>query len=142
MRKSNLIKKLLLVVNPIVVLFLILSLILKTKLIISLYWLSITLLFLLLLLLTIQIDKGNMDSDKKVNKNAKRSYSDNTTLATIFYGFIYLAVEFMDTLNSNFKANLYVICIFFFITILYEWFMKVSVDNAKKEIATFEKNKK
>ena len=58
MQKSNLIKKLLLVVNFIVVIFLIATIIFNTKPTYSLYWISIPVLIFLIIWFMFEVDKG------------------------------------------------------------------------------------
>ena len=89
-----------------------------------------------------EIDKGQVDSDINKSKIVKHSYNDTTTLATVFYGMIYLIIEFFDSININLKHNIYLIIGFFIITILYELFIYLSIKNANKETSEILNNKK
>ena len=133
MQKSNLIKKLLLVVNFIVVIFLIATIIFNTKLTYSLYWISIPVLIFLIVWFMFEVDKGLIEINKNEGKSIRRSYNDITVVSTVFYGLIYLGIEFIDMINSNIRDNIYLICGFFAITLLYELFVFSAIKSAKKE---------
>jgi len=133
MQKSNLIKKLLLVVNFIVVIFLIATIIFNTKLTYSLYWISIPVLIFLIVWFMFEVDKGLIEINQNEGKSIRRSYNDITVVSTVFYGLIYLGIEFIDMINSNIRDNIYLICGFFAITLLYELFVFSAIKSAKKE---------
>ena len=52
-----------------------------------------------------EVDKGQVDYDIDKSKLVKRSYNDTTTLATVFYGIVYLIIEFFDSIKINLKDN-------------------------------------
>ena len=133
MQKSNIIKKLLVVVNFIVAIFLIATIIFNTKLTYSLYWISIPVLIFLIVWFMFEVDKGLIEINMNEGKSIRRSYNDITVVSTVFYGLIYLGIEFIDMINSDIKNNIYLVCGFFAITLLYELFVFTAIKSAKKE---------
>lgn len=133
MQKSNIIKKLLVVVNFIVAIFLIATIIFNTKLTYSLYWISIPVLIFLIVWFMFEVDKGLIEINKNEGKSIRRSYNDITVVSTVFYGLIYLGIEFIDMINSDIRNNIYLVCGFFAITLLYELFVFTAIKSAKKE---------
>lgn len=133
MQKSNIIKKLLLVVNFIVAIFLISTIVFNTKLTYSLYWISIPVLIFLIVWFMFEVDKGLIEINKNEGKSIRRSYNDITVVSTVFYGLIYLGIEFIDMINSDIRNNIYLVCSFFAITLLYELFVFTAIKSAKKE---------
>lgn len=133
MQKSNLIKKLLVVVNFIVAIFLIATIIFNTKLTYSLYWISIPVLIFLIVWFMFEVDKGLIEINKNEGKSIRRAYNDITVVSTVFYGLIYLGIEFIDMINSDIRNNIYLVCGFFAITLLYELFVFTAIKSAKKE---------
>ena len=89
-----------------------------------------------------EVDKGQVDYDIDKSKLVKRSYNDTTTLATVFYGIVYLIIEFFDSIKINLKDNIYLIIGFFIITIIYELFIYLSISNANKETSEILNKKK
>ncbi|MBQ3307240.1 MAG: hypothetical protein IJG68_03490 [Bacilli bacterium] len=141
MQKSNLIKKLLVVVNFIVVIFLIATIIFNTKLTYSLYWISIPVLIFLIVWFMFEVDKGLIEINKNEGKSIRRSYNDITVVSTVFYGLIYLGIEFIDMINHDIRNNIYLVCGFFAITLLYELFVFTAIKSAKKETSELLNNK-
>ena len=133
MQKSNIIKKLLVVVNFIVAIFLIATIIFNTKLTYSLYWISIPVLIFLIVMFMYEVDKGLIEINQNEGKSIRRSYNDITVVSTVFYGLIYLGIEFIDMINSDVRNNIYLVCGFFAITLLYELFVFTAIKSAKKE---------
>ena len=133
MQKSNIIKKLLVVVNFIVAIFLIATIIFNTKLTYSLYWISIPVLIFLIVMFMYEVDKGLIEINQNEGKSIRRSYNDITVVSTVFYGLIYLGIEFIDMINSDVRNNIYLVCGFFAITQLYELFVFTAIKSAKKE---------
>ena len=142
MQKSNLIKKLLVVVNFIVVIFLIATIIFNTKLTYSLYWISIPVLIFLIVYFMFEVDKGLIEINQNEGKSIRRSYNDITVVSTVFYGLIYLGIEFIDMINSDIRNNVYLVCGFFAITLLYELFIFMAIKSAKKETTELLNKKK
>lgn len=142
MRKSNMIKKLLILVNILVPIFTILVLVFNTKLTYSLYWISIPVLIFFIISFIYEVDKGLVDSDLDESKKIKRSYNDSTTVSTVFYALIYLGIEFIDTLNNSVRDNVYLVCGFYAITLFYELIIYLSIRNAMKETSKLLNEKK
>lgn len=141
MQKSNLLKKLLVVSNILIFICLILVLTLQTKFTYSLYWTLVPFLIVLIVSFIHEVDKGIVNKDIDKSKAIKRTYDDSTVIATVFYAFIYLLIEFVDTLNDGFRNNLYIIIGFLAITFVYELFIYISINNAKKETSKLLKKK-
>ena len=142
MLKSNIIKKLLVVVNFIVGLFLILTIIFNNKLTYSLYWILIPILIFLIVMFIYEVDKGLIEINQNEGKSIRRSYNDITVVSTVFYGLIYLGIEFIDMINSDVRNNIYLVCGFFAITLLYELFLFTAIKSAKKETSELLNKKK
>lgn len=142
MRKSNMIKKLLILVNILVPIFTILVLVFNTKLTYSLYWISIPVLIFFIISFIYEVDKGLVDSDLDESKKIKRSYNDSTTVSTVFYALIYLGIEFIDTLNNSVRDNVYLVCGYYAITLFYELIIYLSIRNAMKETSKLLNEKK
>lgn len=142
MRKSNIIKKILILVNILVPIFTILVLIFKSKLTYSLYWISIPILIFFIISFIYEVDKGLVDSDLDESKKIKRSYNDSTTVSTVLYALIYLGIEFIDTLNNSVRDNVYLVCGFYAITLFYELIIYLSIRNAMKETSKLLNEKK
>lgn len=141
MQKSNLLKNLLVVSNILIFICLILVLTLQTKFTYSLYWTLVPFLIVLIVSFIHEVDKGIVNKDIDKSKAIKRTYDDSTVIATVFYAFIYLLIEFVDTLNDGFRNNLYIIIGFLVITFVYELFIYISINNAKKETSKLLKKK-
>jgi hypothetical protein len=94
------------------------------------------------MMLLYEVDKGQVNSDIDKSKMVKRSYNDTTTIATVFYGIVYLIIEFFDSIKINLKDNIYLIIGFFIITIIYELFIYLSISNANKETSDILNKKK
>ena len=133
MQKSNIIKKLLFVVNFIVAIFLIATIIFNTKLSYSLYWISIPVLIFLIVWFIFEVDKGLIEINKNEGKSIRRSYNDITDVYTLFYGLIYLVIEYIDMINIYIRNNIYLVCGFFAITLLYEFLIFTAIKSAKEE---------
>ena len=142
MLKSSIIKKLLVVVNFIVGLFLILTIIFNNKLTYSLYWILIPILIFLIVMFIYEVDKGLIEINQNEGKSIRRSYNDITVVSTVFYGLIYLGIEFIDMINSDVRNNIYLVCGFFAITLLYELFVFMAIKSAKKETSELLNKKK
>ena len=142
MRKINVLKKLLVLSNILFIINFILTLVLKNNFSYSLYWILVPVLIFILMMLLYEVDKGQVDYDIDKSKLVKRSYNDTTTLAPVFYGIVYLIIEFFDSIKINLKDNIYLIIGFFIITIIYELFIYLSISNANKETSEILNKKK
>ena len=72
MRKINIIKKLLVLLNISFIISLILTFVLKNNFSYSLYWILVPVLIFLLMMLLYEVDKGQVDSD--IDKYINNSY--------------------------------------------------------------------
>ena len=133
MRKINLLKKILLLLNIVFTISFIITTIYKNNFTYSLYWIIVPMLIFILLLYQYEIDKGKIDLDINKSKIIKLSYIDTTTISTAFYGLIYLTIEFLDSFNINIKNNIYLVVSFFIISIVYELFIYLSIKKASEE---------
>ena len=138
----NVLKKFLVLSNILFIINFILTLVLKNNFSYSLYWILVPVLIFILMMLLYEVDKGQVDYDIDKSKLVKRSYNDTTTLATVFYGIVYLIIEFFDSIKINLKYNIYLIIGFFKITIIYELFIYLSISNANKETSEILNKKK
>ena len=89
-----------------------------------------------------EVDKGLIEINKNEGKSIRRSYNDITVVSTVFYGLIYLGIEFIDMINSDVRNNIYLVCGFFAITLLYELFVLMAIKSANKETTELLNKKK
>lgn len=132
MQKINF-KLSLIIGNILLVVTLILALILDNNRIYSLYWIIIPVVMFLLLMLMRKYDKQGLNIDKVKSKAIIRNYNDMTAVATTFYFLIYLMIMFYEIFDESIKHNSYLIICFFIITLLYEFTLITSINDAKKE---------
>ncbi len=123
----------LIISNLLLVVSLILALVLDINKIYSLYWIIIPVVMFILLLLMKKYDKQGLNIDKEKSSSIIRTYNDMTTVATTFYFLIYLMIMFYEMFNESIKHNSYLIICFFILTLLYEFTLITSINNAKKE---------
>lgn len=108
----------------------------------NMFWASIALLAVGLILDLNAWSKLGLDIDKNKSKTIKRSFDDSTTLLVVFFGTLLCLVVLFDTLNHNVMKNNLVIIGAFIMTLEFELFMYLSVWNAKKDTANLLKNNK
>lgn len=108
----------------------------------NMFWASIALLAVGLILDLNAWSKLGLDIDKNKSKTIKRSFDDSTTLLVVFFGTLLCLVVLFDTLNYNVMKNNLVIIGAFIMTLEFELFMYLSVWNAKKDTANLLKNNK
>ena len=60
----------------------------------------------------------------------------------MFYAIIILGIEFVDLIQEGIKNNLYLVCGFYALTLLYELFIFLSIKSAMKETSTLLDKKK
>lgn len=111
----------------------ILALIKKTQWFYSLYWCSVPFLIVFLMAFLNAISIRGKDSDIDKTKVIQRSFDDTTTISTFFYTIIYVAILFVDQVKGNVQNNIYIIVIFFIITMVYELCLYLSIYNMKKD---------
>lgn len=142
MRKSNALKKLLVIANVLIIACLITLMILKTNFMYSLYWVLVPFLIVIIVAFIREVDKGQMDSDIDKSKIVKRSYNDVSSVATVIYALIYLIILFIENITKKTYQNIYVIIGFLILTFIYEMFLYLSIYNAKKETSEILNKKK
>lgn len=132
-KKNKRINILFIVLNILITISLVLALVLKNNFSYSLYWFIIPLLMVVSLL---TINKWSVvGTSLDIDKGIQRSFDDSTVIITVFYGLIYLITEFIDILKEDVRHNPYFIIGFFIITIVYEFFIYLSIYNARKDTA-------
>lgn len=77
--------------------------------------------------------KRGTNVENRKSKEVARSLDDTTTLITIFYTLIYLAIIFIEMFEVAIRTNLYVVVGFFILTIVYELFAYSSVYSAIRD---------
>ena len=144
MRRSNIIKKLLVVTNILLPIFMVLVIIFQNKYAYSSFWTTSYLVMILTVSFIYEVDKGLIDSDLDESKIIKREYNNTTTATIVFYGVILLGIEFVDLIQEGIKNNLYLVCGFYALTLLYELFIFLSIRSAMKETSALldRRNKK
>lgn len=134
MLKNNLTRIILTIIsNVILIISLILVLIFKNDYGYSLYWFVSPILMIIGLLYVNRFSVKGLNADTKESLVIQRSFDDSSTLITFFYGLVYLIIQGIDIFNEGIINNPYVIVGFFIITILYELFTYLTINNAKKE---------
>lgn len=131
MQKSNRYKKLLIIVNILLLISLIGVILSKLKY--STFWLLSAVVIFVSLLLLREVDKTNMDLDKHESKLIKRGYNDSTTLIIVLYMLVYLVIIFIQAFNEKLVNNIYLISGFTLITYLVQLFTYVSIKSAMKD---------
>ena len=142
MRRSNIIKKLLVVTNILLPIFMVLVIIFQNKYAYSSFWTTSYLVMILTVSFIYEVDKGLIDSDLDESKIIKREYNNTTTATIVFYGVILLGIEFVDLIQEGIKNNLYLVCGFYVLTLLYELFIFLSIKSAMKETSALLDKKK
>lgn len=142
MRRSNIIKKLLVVTNILLPIFMVLVIIFQNKYAYSSFWTTSYLVMILTVSFIYEVDKGLIDSDLDESKIIKREYNNTTTATIVFYGVILLGIEFVDLIQEGIKNNLYLVCGFYALTLLYELFIFLSIKSAMKETSALLDKKK
>lgn len=142
MRRSNIIKKLLVVTNILLPIFMVLVIIFQNKYAYSSFWTTSYLVMILTVSFIYEVDKGLIDSDLDESKIIKREYNNTTTATIVFYGVILLGIEFVDLIQEGIKNNLYLVCGFYALTLLYELFIFLSIRSAMKETSALLDKKK
>lgn len=134
MLKNNLTRIILTIIsNVILIISLILVLIFKNDYGYSLYWFVSPILMIIGLLYINRFSVRGLNADTKESLVIQRSFDDSSTLITFFYGLVYLIIQGIDMFNEGIINNTYVIVGFFIITILYELFTYLTINDARKE---------
>ena len=139
-------KKILKVLVPILTIFFIIcfiiSLFIPNKNNITTYWISTWLLGFVIYFEIYYWSKIGLDVDKKKSSMIKRIFDDNTAILGVFYGTLLCIISFIDTFNENILMNNYAIITMFIMTLEFEVFTYISINNAKKDTANLLKEKK
>lgn len=121
--------------NIFIVVSLVLVLILKSDYGYSLYWTITPFLVILVISVIQKWSARGLNVDTKESKVIQRSFDDITTLATVFFGLVYLIIQGMEAWKDNITNNPFIIIGFFIVMVIYEVFTYLAIYNAKKETA-------
>ena len=133
MRKTKVLKVLLIITNILNILFLILSGIVDNNTMFDYYWFTTPLILIFLVLIINEWSKEGLNSDINKSKIINRSFSDITTIIVVIFGLIFLILMFFNSIEKGIINNLYVMIGFTIITIIAEIFTYVSISGARKE---------
>ena len=86
----------LVLLNIFMIISLILVLVYKNNFGYSLYWIITPLLILFILSLILKWSARGFDVDVNESKTIQRTYDDTTSLITVFFGFIFLAIHVVE----------------------------------------------
>ncbi len=121
--------------NIFMVISLIIVLVFKNDYGYAMYWVITPFLMILVLSIIQKWSVRGLNADTKESKAIQRSFDDTTTLATVFFGMVYLTIQGIQSFKGNLTNNPITIISFFIIMLLYELFTYLSIYNAKKETA-------
>ena len=107
----------------------------QTKFSFNLYWLLSTLLILCnVYFISKWSNRGKeIDIDKNKSKEVTRSFNDITAVMLVFYGLVFLGIQFVEFFDESIRTNLYVALGFYALTIVFQLFCFIAVDKAVKE---------
>ncbi|MDO5002883.1 MAG: hypothetical protein Q4E39_01460 [bacterium] len=135
-KNKNLIRNIAIVLlNVLLVVSLVLALVLKNNFGYNLYWVATPFLMVLVLSVIQKWSVRGLNADTQESKTIQRAFDDTTTLSTVFFGLIYLIIQFIDWQKEKIINNPYVIIGFFIVMVVYELFTYLAIYNAKKETA-------
>ena len=106
----------------------------KNEVAYKIYWTIIPVL-VLIILLTISRWSVINNNDSEMAKSIQKSFDDNTTISTVFFGLIYSIIQGLDCFKEDSINNPVLVICFFIIMVVYELFTYLSIYNAKKETA-------
>ena len=135
MRNERILRVLIIITNILMVAGLVLSLIFATNRIISFYWASIMLFIIVATLDINEWSKIGLDVDKKKSRFIKLSFDDNTAILLVYYGSLFLLIQFFEMINKEVTKNNYVIIGFYIMTVIFELLTYVSIYKAKRDTA-------
>ncbi len=121
------------IINILLLIFAILSVVLKKNYIYAWYWILVTLMLLFELLYVMIWSKEGRNVDKNKAKTINRSFNDVTAITIVISGFLYLAVLAYEFLDKSIKTNVFVIWIMYILLTLAILFNYLAVYNANKE---------
>lgn len=135
-KNKNLIRNIAIVLlNVLLVVSLVLALVLKNNFGYNLYWVATPFLMVLVLSVIQKWSVRGLNADTQESKTIQRSFDDTTTLSTVFFGLIYLIIQFIDWQKEKIINNPYVIIGFFVVMVVYELFTYLAIYNTKRETA-------
>lgn len=135
MRIRKILNVLLILVNVFMITGFILAQVYATEYFKSMFWTLIPLFMAIIALDINEWSKIGLDIDKEKSKVIKRSFDDSTALLLVFYVLLFLIICFFQQLDNRVFQHNYVIIGFFIMTIVFELFMYLSVNNAKRDTA-------
>jgi len=74
-----------------------------------------------------------VDLDKNKSKVVKGSFDDITAITLVFYGLLFLGIQFIDFFDESVRTNLYVALGFYAATLIFQLFCFLAVDNSLKK---------
>ena len=120
-------------INIFLLVFAILSGVLKENTLYAIYWLLVTLMLLFEVLYVWIWSKVGINVDKHKSNTINRSFNDITVVTIVISGLLYLAVIFYEFLDKSIKTNAFVIWIMYILLTFAILFNYLAVYNAKKE---------
>ena len=120
-------------INILLLVFAILSGVLKENTLYAIYWLLVTLMLLFEVLYVWIWSKVGINVDKHKSNTINRSFNDITVVTIVISGLLYLAVIFYEFLDKSIKTNAFVIWIMYILLTFAILFNYLAVYNAKKE---------
>lgn len=140
MQKINKIKISLIVTNIAMFISVLGTLLYQEHIFKALYWLIIPLAMLLNTYFLKLWSTDGLSTEKHVSKQIQRSFSDITTLPLVIYALCYIAIMFCNEIGYNLNDNIYVIIIFYIITLFIEATLYLGIFSASKETKKFTEN--
>lgn len=103
------------------------------KIMISLYWLSITLNIIGIILFIGTWTKGGINIDKKKSKSIFNGLDDLVLGIIVCYTLFFLGIVFVGNMSIEFRNNIYLIIGFYILTIIIELFLYIIEEKTYKE---------
>lgn len=135
MRIRRILNVLLILVNIFMIVGFVLAQVYTTEYFKSMFWASIPFFIAIIALDINEWSKIGLDIDKEKSRVIKRSFDDSTALLLVFYVLLFLIIYFFQQFDNRVFQHNYVIIGFFIMTIVFELFMYLSVNNAKRDTA-------
>lgn len=121
------------IINILLLVFAILSVVIKNNFLYAWYWIFVTLMLLFEVLYVWLWSKVGRNVDKHKSSTINRSFNDVTAVSIVLSGLLYLSVLFCEFLDESIKANIYVIWIMYVLLTIAVLFNYLAVYNANKE---------
>lgn len=103
---------LMITIDIILLIFMILSVVLKNDSIYALYWIIVSAMLLIQVYYVHKWDKiGELNTDKHISSSIRNSFNGLTTGTIVISGLLYLLVFGLEMINESIKNNPYVIII-------------------------------